>query len=166
MTLFRRHKKKPEDTSPRQMYAELRTQVLRLTPTELGDDAHDAPLLALVMETGYPEGVATLVCVVDGSTSLYFSNGGGVIGAGEHADVALAGRRMLDRGAEMLATFGATDDEPHPPNDGLTQFLAVTSTGLRSAVAAEEDLGENRHELSPLFHAGHEVIAQIRLETD
>jgi len=29
------------------------------------------------METGYTQAVATLVGVVDGSVSLYFSNGGG-----------------------------------------------------------------------------------------
>ncbi len=85
--MFKRHKEKPGDSSPQQMYAELRTQVLRLTPADLGDDAREAPVLALVMETGYPEGVATLVCVVDGSTNLYFSNGGGVIGAGERREV-------------------------------------------------------------------------------
>jgi hypothetical protein len=47
----------------------------------------DAPILALLMETGYPEAVATLVAVADGTSSLYFSNGGGFIGVGTPAGV-------------------------------------------------------------------------------
>jgi hypothetical protein len=45
----------------------------------------------------------------------------------------------------------------------MTQFVAVTPEGLRGAVAPEEELGEGRHELSPLFYAGQDVITQIRL---
>jgi hypothetical protein len=45
----------------------------------------------------------------------------------------------------------------------MTQFVAVTAAGLRGAVAAENDLGKGRHELSLLFHAGQDVITQIRL---
>ena len=66
---------------PGDVYDGLRQQILRLTPDQLGESAY-APILALLMETGYSEAVATLVGVVDGTTSLYFSNGGGVIGAG------------------------------------------------------------------------------------
>ena len=53
--------------------------------------------------------------------------------------------------------------DPALPNLGLTQFVAVTPDGLRGVVAPEKELGEGRHALSPLFHAGHDVITQIRL---
>ena len=33
------------------------------------------------MDTGYPNGTATVVCLVDGTTSLYTSTGGGILGA-------------------------------------------------------------------------------------
>ena len=167
VTLFRRKRQdEPGGASPEQMYADLRSQVLRLKSADLGDEAHGAPLLALLMDTGYPEGVATLVGVVDGSASLYFSNGGGVIGAGEHAEVARATRRWLEMGAENLERLTPSDEDPRPPSEGLTQFVAVTPGGLRRAVAPEEDLGEERHGLSPLFHAGHDVITQIRLRSE
>ena len=45
----------------------------------------------------------------------------------------------------------------------MTQFVAVTSLGLRGATAREDDLGEERHELTPLFYAAQDVITQIRL---
>ena len=144
------------------MYAELRSQVLRLTPRELGAEAQRASLLALLMETGYPEGVATLVGVVDGSTSLYFSNGGGIIGAGEHETVAEANARWLEAAAEFLPQLAPITD-PGLPAEGLTQFVAVTPDGLRAAAAAEDELGNGGHALSPLFYGGHDVITQIRL---
>jgi hypothetical protein len=166
VTFFRRKQRdEASGTTPQEMYDELRRQVLRLRGADLGS-AQRAPLLALLMETGYPEGVATLVGVADGATSLYFSNGGGVIGAGEHAEVARASHAWLDLAAGMLERFEAWDEEPQPPRNGLTQFVAVTSEGLRGVVAPEEDLGEERHELSPLFHAGHDVITEIRRRAD
>jgi hypothetical protein len=114
------------------------------------------------METGYPEAVATLVAVVDGTSSLYFSNGGGLIGAGTHAPVAEANRRWLEKGREFLPQLSAITDPPLPA-EGLTQFVAVTPEGLRGAVAPEEELGQGRHGLSPLFYGGQDVITQIRL---
>lgn len=38
------------------------------------------------METGYEEAVFSLRCITEGSISIYFSNGGGMIGIGEHED--------------------------------------------------------------------------------
>ncbi len=167
VTFFRREQRDEQgESSPEEVYAELRSQVLHLTSADLGDEAQRAPLLALLMETGYPEGVATLVGVADGSTSLYFSNGGGVIGAGEHAHVAMATRRWLETGADVLEMLAASDENPPPPSEGLTQFVAVTPEGLRVAAAPENDLGEGRHELSPLFHAGHGVVTRIRVESN
>ena len=71
------------------VFSELREQALRLTPDQLGDAVPtEAGILALLMETAYQEAVATLVGVADGTTSLYFSNGGGFVGAGTHPTVA------------------------------------------------------------------------------
>ncbi len=140
----------------------MRQQVMQLTPDQLGDEVAAGPLIALLMETGYPEAVATLVAVADGTTSLYFSNGGGVIGAGEHAPVSDANRRLLEVASPALSQLSEISD-PSPPAEGLTQFVAVTRDGLRGAGAPEEELGEGQHALSQLFYAGQDVITQIRL---
>lgn len=159
-------KRDVERRPPAEVYEDLRRQVLRLTPDQLGDGAFaEAPILALLMETGYPEAVATLVAAADGTSSLYFSNGGGFIGAGSQPTVAEASRRWLEAGATALQELSVTTDPPLP-DDGMTQFVAVTAEGLRGIVAPEEELGEGRHRLSPLFHAAQEVITQIRLVQD
>jgi hypothetical protein len=144
------------------IYVSLRRQILDLTADQLGGEASGAPVIALLMETGYPEAVATLVGVVDGSTSLYFSSGGGTIGAGGHADVAAATERWLELSAGVLEHLSPVEDPPLP-TQGQTQFVAVTPDGLLSAVAAEDALGDGGHVLSPLFYAGHDVVTQIRL---
>lgn len=146
-------------------YLGLRQQVLTLTPGQLGEAVSvDEPLLALLMETGYPEAVATLVAVADGSASLYFSNGGGIIGAGTHPSVAEASSRWLEVAREALEQLPSITD-PSPPDEGLTQFVGVTRVGLRGTVAPEVDLGGRKHPLSPLYYAGQDVITQIRLAT-
>src|SRR5262249_10888815 len=108
------------------------------------------------------EAVATLVAVADGTTSLYFSTGGGVIGAGEHEAVADPSRRWLLAAQEFLPTLSPTL-EPPLPEPGLTRFVAVTPGGLLDAGAPEAELGGGEPPLSPLFYAGHDVITQIRL---
>jgi hypothetical protein len=145
-----------------EIYADLRQQVLRLTPEQLGGSLAGAPILALVMETGYPEAVATLVGVADGTSSLYFSNGGGVIGAGSHDAVAEANRRWLEAGRTILPELSEVT-EPPLPAVGMTQFVAVTPDGLRGAAAPEDELGGGRHGLSTFFYAAQDVITQIRL---
>jgi hypothetical protein len=159
---FRRARDEAKPPAP-EVYLGLRQQVLALTPDQLGGvvSAHE-PILALVMETGYPEAVATLVAVADGSSSLYFSNGGGIIGAGAHASVAEASRRWLEIAPDFLPHLPVVSD-PSPPAEGLTQFLVVTPDGVHGIVAPEAELGGGRDPLSPLFHAGHDVITQIRL---
>jgi hypothetical protein len=48
------------------------------------------------------------------------------------------------------------------PSVGRVRFFLRTFAGTLTAEADEEDLGEGRHPLSPLFHAGHEVITAVR----
>ena len=159
---FLRRKRAQEHRQP-DLYAGLRKQVLHLTQDQLGDDFAGAPILALLMETGYPETVATLVGVADGTSSLYFSSGGGVIGAGAHAAVADATARWLETGVTVLPRLSVFTEDPPVPGQGMTQVVAVTPKGRFGAVAPEAELGEGRHELSQFFYAAQDVITQIRL---
>ncbi len=158
-------KQETEQPPAADVYEGLRKQVLRLTPEQLGEAFADAPILALLMETGYEQAVATLVGVADGTSSLYFSNGGGVIGAGAHASVAEANARWLESGLTFLPELSEIADPPLP-EQGVTQFVAVTPDGLRGASAREDELGSGAHRLSPFFYAAQDVITQIRLTQD
>jgi hypothetical protein len=152
--------------STRDASAELRARVLRGKPSDFGLPQPPAatPVWAILMETAFPEGVFTLVSVSDGSASLYFSTGGGVIGGGEHDTVRAAALQFVRLANEYLPSMSPCTSFPLP-GPGHTKFYVLTTGGVSTADALEEDLGEERHELSPLFYAAQDVITQIRLVT-
>src|SRR5689334_9394559 len=86
------HMSMSDDREPNEVFLALRGKVLGLDPAEVAITA--SPRLprvwAVLMETGYPGAVATLAALADGTTSLYLSSGGGMIGAGGHTRVAEA----------------------------------------------------------------------------
>jgi hypothetical protein len=154
--------RKHDAANPAGVYLDLRRQVLRLTPDQLPAGVGDEAVLALLMETRYPTSVVTLAAVADGTTSLYFSTGGGIIGAGTREAVSAASRRWLEIGAKYLPVLPVVTDPPLPA-DGEARFIAVTPGGLQAASTAEADLRERRHPLWPLYLTAQDVITQIRL---
>jgi hypothetical protein len=67
------------DESRAEEYWNLRHQALSIQRTEVGipEPPPEAPAWSILMETGYPEGTATLLALSDGTTSIYLSSGGG-----------------------------------------------------------------------------------------
>ena len=151
------------DQAPQPITSDLRSMVLNLSPAEIGLSPQTFPHQAwgVVMETGMDGGYYTLVALADGTTSLYFSTGGGVIGAGEKPEVREASRQFIGWGNRLLGSAQPTASM-QPPAAGDTQFFFLTFDGVRSYAAPEIELGEERDSLSPLFHAGHAVIAAVR----
>lgn len=143
-------------------YAGLRNMVLGTRPESIGlQFKHAGEVWGVLMETGYPEAVATLVALADGTVSLYFSNGGGIIGLGLHpgpqeaARSFLATARQLSKQAQPAARYPL-------PKLSFTRFYLLTGSGVLTLEAKEDDLGYGRHPFSPLFHKGHELITEIR----
>jgi hypothetical protein len=147
---------------PAEIYIDLRTRALSITRAELGELPDRPAVLGVVMDTRYPEAVMTLVSLADGTTSLYFSNGGGMIGGGQHPRVASATQRLVEVASRSLDLLSAASDFTLPP-PGVTQLIAVTPTGNVSGAAREQKLGAREHELSELFYAAQDVITELRL---
>jgi len=148
---------------PAEVYKGLRSAILALKPSDLSPPIEDGSPYVLLMETGYDGAVVTLVCVVDGTTSLYFSNGGGRIGCGEHAPVREANRALMAKLPASLTHFQKTSLTPLP-SLGQTVFYVVFAEGvLASPIISESDLGNSRSEFSPLFQLCQDVITQVRL---
>lgn len=144
-----------------EIYTDMRQQVLELNAEKIGE-LKDKPVWAVLMETGYPEAAVTLVAVADGAASLYFSNGGGIIGAGEHANVRPASLGLVTMAEGFLPQMKKVEKFP-VPKPGMTYFYVVTPKGIFTYTAKEDDLGEERDKLSKLFHQGHELIGQMRI---
>jgi hypothetical protein len=161
-------KPKTPDTENRQaVFADLRMQALTGTRAAFGLDTSATPTTpwGVVMETGVPEGSYFLVALSDGNASIYLSSGGGSIGGVGHETIRKAAQAMVILAARFQPQAATTREFPLPTN-GQTIFYLLTDSGAFTTNAPEVDLGEERHPWSPLFHAGHEVIAQYRLIED
>lgn len=145
------------------LFHALRSQILNLDPAAVGlaPDVTGRPVWGALLELGYPAGTATLVCLADGTTSLYTDGGFGVIGGGAHESVVAANRAFLATVEESLDEFAPESAAPVPLTHRAT-LRALCYGSRRSADAPQELLGRGQHPLSPVFHAGHEVISALR----
>lgn len=148
---------------PAAVVRELRDRILELTPDEIGitSASERGQVWGILMEMGYREGLATLLALADGTTSLYWGHGGGVIGAGEHESVQRASGAFLVAGETHRSKMDPVEEYPLP-GVGRVRFYCRTSTDTLSGEAAEDDLARGTDPLSELFYAGHAVITEIR----
>ena len=151
-------------SSSDETYRALRRHALSMGRTEAGiaEPPSEAPVWGILMETGYPGATATLLALGDGTTSLYLSTGGGVIGGHAHEDVRQANAEFLEMANRHYGHLEPTRSFAVPA-EGHTIFYALTDSGVFAGTGLEDDLGFDRHPLSPLFHAGHQVITRLRL---
>jgi hypothetical protein len=120
-------RRKPK-ADPSEVARDLRNLALAVDAATLGlrPTTSHTRVWGVLMETGYPEGVATLVAFGDGTASLYFSGGGGIIGAGEHAAVREAIHAFLQEADEHLRGFVPTATTPLPAT-GRVRFICAPS---------------------------------------
>jgi hypothetical protein len=142
---------------------ELRRQALTMTAADAGmaPNAVHTDVWGMVMETGYPEAVATLVALGDGTTSLYLSTGGGVIGAGAYPAVRAAAETFLAVAARHLDAFEPAASAPLPAV-GRVRFYARTFGGTLTAEDEPAALADEAHPLAPVFQAGQAVLTVVR----
>ncbi|MGB8252771.1 MAG: hypothetical protein WCF08_06120 [Anaerolineaceae bacterium] len=162
---------KPEGSIPHPkntaIYQTLRNKLLSLNPREVDIAAtNEHPTVwGVMMETAYPEAGVTLAALVDGTTSLYFSTGGGILGSGNHPTVGIAARKMASI-AEMALEFTQPVKEYPSPKTGNIRFYLLTFEGIHSAECPEMNLQSGKHSLSELYAAGQELISQIRMVSE
>jgi hypothetical protein len=151
----------------RDAYQGLRSMALGLDPATIQLPAGERwrGAAVAVMEIGMPDATATVVAIADGTVSMYLSNGGGVIGAGEHAAVRGAAEVFRTVVAENHGQFERTGSFP-PPAVGEVRFHARIGDDRLTAAAPEPALKSGRHQLSPLYAAGQDVLTEIRLASD
>jgi hypothetical protein len=152
---------------PVAIYKNLRSTLLALAPVRIGISPSEAipNVWGVLMETGYSPAVVTLVSLADGTTSLCFGTGGGVIGAEKHSTVREATAAFIASAEFHRRKLLPAESFPLPDVDRV-RFYVLTFTGTLTAEAGERELGKRTHELSALFYAGHDVITQIRITSD
>lgn len=149
---------------PTQMMKDLRDMYLTSPPKKFNFDSSraDYKVYGALMETAHPEVLATIVSLRDGNASLYLGYGGGVIGGFAHENVRKAATDFVKESEQYVAGMEGTKSFPYPAV-GRVRFYLLTFEGVFTAEADEKALEERRHEMSPLFYKGHEVLTQLRL---
>ena len=96
-------------------FLRLRSMALSLDPGQVGlkpDAGH--PVFGVLMETVYDNTIVTLSAMGEGSVSLYFSNGGGIIGLGEYDEPRKACLSLLSFAQEFISYFQPAKEYPFP----------------------------------------------------
>lgn len=153
----------PEQDPSASLYKDVREMFLTIEPRQLKIAKSDAfpNVWAVMMETAYPEGTSMLLSFVNGETSLYLSNGGGTIGAGSKPNVEIASKMFVKEAAKYLK-YVKPADSFLLPSDGKVRFYLRTFSGVLTAEAEEQVLGDGKHALSPLYIEGLAVLGQVQ----
>jgi hypothetical protein len=146
-------------------YLGLRSLIFTIDPETLAfrPDAHVHGAWCCVVDMTGTGGTATLLCVGDGTVSLYTSKGGGVIGAGGHGAVWDAGIRLLEAAGSAIPQLRLVGDPPPIPAPGQVRLSVRTFAGDLSDEVDEATLRRGRHVLSPLYAAAQDVLIEVRL---
>lgn len=146
------------------VYQGMRGQILGSSPEKIG--IVPAPPLTVVwgalVEMGMEGGSATVVSLADGTTSMYTSGGGGIIGAGRHQQVADASRAFLSFVQDNLDLFPPAAETPVPAA-GSVSFVVLTYDGIRRAESTQDGLGRPADPLHRTWMEANKVITELRL---
>ena len=146
--------------------AGLRLAVLRRELGDTTEPGHPDDIRCVVMDWNLGgESVATLVAFDDGTTSLYLSSGGGVIGAGEHENVRQAAARFRAAAADVRERFLPTDSFTRPPSGHSRFFIVTRARTLATPAISNRDLRQEGNALAALGTAAQAAITEIRRST-
>ena len=148
---------------PAKMTRLLRDGVFALGAADIGLAESDTPpVWGIVMEWCQAEVVVSLVTLVDGSVSIYLSDGAGVIGCGLHSDVRAAAAKMLRLAEPAMGCCAPAGEQPLPGDDRVFFYL-LTREGVLGGSADRVELDEGAVDLAELYYAGHGVIGMVEL---
>lgn len=161
MSFFNRLFGRKQTHDAAKVYSGLRAQAMKATPSLLGGDDANDEVFGVLVDIGLDGGSATVLAMADGSTSLYTSAGGGIIGGGSHEKVAESSKVLVSE-AQRQRGLLVSDWKDSPLENGEVRFIALTTTGRLAARARAADLAAGNHVLSSLFVAANNVITQLR----
>lgn len=142
-------------------YNSMRNMAFNVKPEDLGVILdNDEQVYGSIVDMEMGSGVATMVCFIDGTASLYFSNGGGIIGSGQHESVRKAVASYLVSIHQVLPIAKATEDFNVGPEKDHHIFYLLTRTGKYRIDIDTRDI--QTKETHFLFSLSQMVLTEIR----
>ncbi len=121
----------------------------------------DEPVL-VVMDMVYPGAVVSVMSATTGDASIYYSNGGGVLGGIGDENVRTAAKAFVQEVARQRGQFAAVTDYAYPTGSNVRFFLR-TPKGVYMAEAPKESLLNGPSALATAFLRAQDVITQLRM---
>ena len=119
------------------IYHDLRKQALTIDVSQISvAPGNECPVFGAVIDIVPGDGVgsATMVCLLDGAVSIYYSKGGGIIGIGErYAEVREEGFNLIANAVQLLEYFEVTDDFSLPVEKSSCFAFFLTKDGVYKA---------------------------------
>ncbi len=144
MSIFNKHRDNTED-----VYIGLRQRALELKPEDIQIQLDGAnQVYGAVVDIPATKAAVTLFCSFDGTISLYFSNGGGILGSGQkYETVRKAGMEFLYSAGQTLEYMEKVTDTAYCKNDNAVVYLLSESGTFRT----EFNMGEQQTEKYKAF---------------
>ena len=149
--------------SPEEVYMDLRRKALETSPMHLGPagDVKEDEAYALLMEMGIGNTVMTLASFANGDASVYYKNGGGMVGGSSHEPIRKAAKDFVLLAQKALPRMKKTTDYPAPSPDSV-RFYALTPKGVFTVETSRQSLGDAQNALAAMYYGGQEVVSQMR----
>jgi hypothetical protein len=139
----------------------LRERALKVEARQIGLSPSSGQVWGTIVDMTVENGTATVVCFLDGTTSLYTSTGGGLIGAGGHESVRKTTTAFLKLvNAHVGGLPVATDFTL--PQEGRVEFFIRRDANVLVAEASLQELSSEKHPLFKVFHSLQAVINEMQ----
>ena len=173
MFKFKKNKEKPNEDkggqapTPADMYHELRTMALSIKASQIGvEPGNEHPVYGAVIDMVFGEATATMISMLDGTVSLYYSSGGGIIGVGErYGEVREHSFILLANAVQLLEYFSVTEDYSLPEEENSCFAFFLTEDGVYKA-DFHMDRDDEGEEYNFLNHLIQNLLTSIRVSTE
>ncbi len=158
---------KSKETSHDIAYLGLRNQALATTPSDIGLslENNEQVYTAVVDIPISKEKIVSLVCFFDGTVSLYYSTGGGLLGIGQkHESVRQAGGSFLYSAGQALKYLKKTSQYDLPDGDLAFVFL-LTGDGVYKAEFNMSKIDKYEKPIQFLNFLIQNILCKIRENT-
>ena len=161
--MSKKKEKKKKKKGSNNSVEELREKLFTLNPKtlDIAPSEHLPRVWGFIMELFISQTWINLICIADGTVSIYFGHGGGIIGAGEHDSVRNAASVCLKKSEEILDHL-KNFDPTHIQNEEKIKFHMLTFDGIRSDEAETDEINSGNHYLSELHYYAQNVITEVR----
>ena len=143
---------------PENLYLELRSAALNFKPASTDSNT----FFGVVSDISMGDAIVTVITLSDGTASMYYSSGGGMIGGDSHNHIQSSVQAVIQIVNEHKIDTALRETSQHPlPRDKEVIFHLLSKDGVSGISASIPELLEGKHALSPLFFAVNNVISEF-----